>query len=238
MHRSRLILACFVLASVLLAAFPAIDIGFSSVFFDEGFPWGDQWWQPLLREATSWFLYLSMLVVVGVYVFNRWTGQSRWQIDGRKVAYLALVLMLGAGAIVNLGLKDNFGRARPRDVTEFGGTKSFTPAFVVSQECRKNCSFSSGEGAAGFFSLALAFALGRKRRILLAAIAVGVVVSFARVAAGAHFLSDVVVSFFVMLIVTDVLHFYMVLPETAGQVSASPGLLPARLRAASEPQAH
>jgi hypothetical protein len=32
-------------------------------------------------------------------------------------------------------------------------------------------------------------------------------------AAGAHFLSDTVVSFFLMLIVADVLHHYMLLPK-------------------------
>jgi len=36
-------------------------------------------------------------------------------------------------------------------------------------------------------------------------------VSFCRIASGAHFLSDTVVSFFVMLIVADVLHHYLVL---------------------------
>ncbi|MBC8025886.1 MAG: phosphatase PAP2 family protein, partial [Steroidobacteraceae bacterium] len=92
----------------------------------------------------------------------------------------------------------------------FGGSKQFTPAFVVSRECDKNCSFSSGEGAGGFFALALALALSRRRAALAAAFAVGCVVSYWRVASGAHFLSDTLVSFFVMLIVADVLYYYVV----------------------------
>jgi len=210
MNRSRMLLACFMVSSVLLFAFPAVDLAVSRVFFDQGFPWGNLWWQPLLRVASVWLLCLSMIAVVGIYAFNLWTRKSHCQVNGRKVVYLFLVLILGAGLIVNLGLKDHFGRARPRDVAEFGGTKIFTPAFVVSQQCRDNCSFSSGEGAAGFFAPALALALSRRRRIFAVAIGIGVVVSFARVAAGAHFLSDVVVSFFVMLIVADVLHHYLV----------------------------
>jgi lipid A 4'-phosphatase len=127
------------------------------------------------------------------------------------VLYLLLVLTVGAGLIVNVGLKDNFGRARPRDIAEFGGTKQFTAAYVVGRECNTNCSFSSGDAAGGFFSLALALALSRRRAVLAAAVAVGIVVSLARIASGAHFFSDTVVSFFVMLMVADVLHFYVVL---------------------------
>ena len=48
--------------------------------------------------------------------------------------------------------------------------------------------------------------------MLLAALAYGAVVSFSRVASGAHFLSDSVVSFFVMLICADVLHHYLIVP--------------------------
>ena len=221
-----MLLACFVVSSVLLVAFPAIDIEVSRLFFDQGFPWGNRWWQPMLRDSSIWFLCLSMLAVTGIYVLNRWTKQRHWQVDGKKVVYLFLVLVLGAGLIVNLALKNNFGRARPRDVAEFGGTKIFTPAFIVSQQCHENCSFSSGEGAAGFFTLALAHALSRRRRIFAAALAIGVVVSFGRVAAGAHFFSDVVVSFFVMLIVADVLHYYIVLPERYRAAFAARGAPP------------
>ena len=151
-----------------------------------------------------------MVFVIALYVCNRLSKRNWCGIDGKRVLYLFIVLALGAGVIVNVLLKDNFGRARPRDIAEFGGTKVFTPAFVVSRECDKNCSFSSGEGAAGFFALALALALNRRRATLAAAFAVGCVVSYWRVASGAHFLSDTLVSFFVMLIVADVAYYYVV----------------------------
>jgi lipid A 4'-phosphatase len=187
-------------------------MNFSRLFFDGGFRWGESWWQSLIRDATTWFLCVSLLAVVGVYACNRLLGWKAWDIDGRRVAYLFAVLILGAGLIVNVALKDNFGRARPRDIVEFGGSKVFTPAFVPSDQCRKNCSFSSGEGAAGFFALALALALSGKRRVFVAAMAIGALVSLARIAAGAHFLSDTVVSFFVMLVIADVLRHYMIPP--------------------------
>jgi lipid A 4'-phosphatase len=165
----------------------------------------------MMHVGVGYFLIASLLAVIAVYVCNR-LFKRRWcGIDGKRVSYLLLVLIVGAGLIVNVTLKDNFGRARPRDVAEFGGTKQFTPAFVVSRECTSNCSFSSGDGAAGFFSLALALALSKRRSLFIAGLALGVLVSFARISSGAHFFSDTVVSFFVMLGVADVLYYYVVL---------------------------
>jgi lipid A 4'-phosphatase len=209
--RSQIILASFVLFSLAVAAYPAIDIGISRLFFHGHFP-RDQWWQSLLHDSLNLFLGVSLGGVVALYAFNRFAKRNICNVDGKRVAYLFLVLAIGAGLIVNVGLKDNFGRARPRDVTEFGGPKQFTPAFVISHECRTNCSFSSGDAAGGFFSLALVFALARRRRAaLIAALAVGGIESLARISSGAHFFSDTGVSFFVMLIVADVLYFYLVM---------------------------
>jgi lipid A 4'-phosphatase len=213
LRRGGLLVVCFLIASLLLAQFPGIDIQISRVFFDKGFPLKQQWWQAWCREGMTYFLWLSMACVVALYALNRLSKRNLYGVDAKKVCYLFLVLILGAGLIVNVILKDNFGRARPRDVEEFGGSKHFTAAFVVSRECDTNCSFSSGEGAAAFFSLALAMAFSRRRAMFVAGIGLGSFVSFSRVAAGAHFFSDAVVSFFVMLIVADALHHYMFLPS-------------------------
>lgn len=213
--RARIILACFLISSLLLVQYPGIDISISKMFFDNGFFAELPWWAAICRGAVTSFLLLTMAGLLGIYAFNSIAKREVGGIDGRKVLYLSLVLVLGAGLIVNVIFKDNFGRARPRHMVEFGGSKLFTPAFVVSRECRNNCSFSSGEGAGAFFSLALALALSRKRSLLLAAFGFGSLVSLSRIAAGAHFFSDTVVSFFVMLIVTDVLYYYLLVPKPA-----------------------
>jgi lipid A 4'-phosphatase len=210
--RSRIILACFLMSAFVLSAFPEVDIGISRAFFDQGFPSKDLWVHKLIHGGMAYFLGVSMAAVVAMYTFNRSCNRNLCGVDGRKLCYLFLVLILGAGLIVNVVFKDSFGRARPRDIAEFGGSKQFTAAFVVATECDRNCSFSSGEGAGAFFSLALACALSRRREMLLAAVGLGVLVSWSRVASGAHFFSDTVVSFFVMLIVSDVLYYYMVAP--------------------------
>ena len=213
LRRSRTILACFAVSALLFTAFPRIDLYVSGLFFRDSFHLSGQWWTTFMHESLGYFLALSMAAVLGLYLCNKLWKRNLCGVDGKRVAYLFLVLILGAGVIVNVLLKDNLGRARPRDVEEFSGSKLFTPPFVPSDECHKNCSFSSGEAAGGFFTLALALALSKRRAALVLAAAFGTFVSFCRVAAGAHFFSDTVVSFFVMLIVADVLYYYLLSAE-------------------------
>jgi len=210
LKQSQIIIAAFALFSLSAVLFPSIDLAVSRFFFDGVAYPRAVWWVKLQQELLTLFLCITMLSLVLVYAWNRLLRQRVLNIDGRRVLYLLFVLMIGAGLIVNAGFKDNFGRARPRDVVEFGGSQKFTPAYVVSTECRSNCSFSSGDAAAGFFPIALVMAFRRRRAYFLAAGALGVVISISRLAAGAHFFSDVVVSFFVMLIVSDVLFHYMI----------------------------
>lgn len=224
LRRSRAILLWFAILSVLLAALPGMDLYVSRIFFHQGFHLSHRWWSTLMHEALTWLLCLSMGMVLVTYAFNKLWNRSVLRIDGRRVVYLLLVLIVGAGLIVNLALKDNMGRARPRDIAEFGGQKRFTPPFVRGNECDRNCSFASGEAAGGFFGLALAMALSRRRTVFVSAVVFGAFVSFCRIASGAHFLSDTVVSFFVMLLVADVFHYYLLRADAprARQIETAP----------------
>jgi lipid A 4'-phosphatase len=230
-QRTQTILVCFLTCSLLFVAFADVDLQISRLFFDDGFYMANQPWTRLLHQSVPWVIAASIGLFLGTLVFNRLFHKSLLGIDGRQVAYLLLVLTMGAGFVVNGVFKDGFGRARPRDVVEFGGTSHFTPAWSVSSVCDRNCSFSSGDSAGAFFTLAIAAAQSRRRLILNAAVGFGVLVSAARIASGAHFLSDTVVSFFVMLIATDAIWYRMFLYEYAGQ-SLAP--VPALLMAAAE----
>lgn len=216
--RTRFILLLALAVSLLLAALPSLDLALSRCFYGgDGFPLKNAWWVAALQQGVSCVIGLGLAAVLGLFAFNRATGRRVRDVDGRAVAYVLLALLLGSGVIVNGVLKSGFGRARPRNVVQFGGSQQFSPAFAIAHECDANCSFSSGDVAGAFFSLPLAYALFRKRRALLAAGAFGAVVAFARIASGAHFLSDTVVSFFVMWIVADVLHFYLLNPASRAE---------------------
>ncbi|MDS9467695.1 phosphatase PAP2 family protein [Paracoccus sp. MBLB3053] len=130
-----------------------------------------------------------------------------WRRPGLKGAalrcwgFIALNLLLAPGLVVNLILKSNLGRARPVDVIEFGGGAHFTPAWVISDQCVRNCSFTSGDvGLVASVSICVVVLLwqrlsklGRGWAVVAACLSV-VVISMLRLALGRHFLSDVIFS--------------------------------------------
>jgi lipid A 4'-phosphatase len=192
-------IAALVLAAAVFLLFPGIDLWASGLFYrpGEGFflaQWG------LVRAIYAGVPYLTDTIVVGVIALYLWSlqrGRAVWRIDGRAAAFLLLALALGPGLLVNTVLKDHWGRARPSQVTAFGGSEHFTPAPLPAANCAHNCSFPAGHPAIGFYLVSMAFLVSdrRRRRIATgAAIATGAVFGLARMAQGGHFLSDVVFS--------------------------------------------
>ena len=126
--------------------------------------------------------------------------------------FLLLALLVGPGLVANVGLKDHWGRARPREVVEFGGAAAFTPFYEPHLErARSNGSFVSGDGAFGFFLPAFAYVAPRRfsRRVLWGSLAAGCVFGFIRIAMGAHFFSDVVYAGLVMTVTNAAMYAAM-----------------------------
>jgi lipid A 4'-phosphatase len=124
--------------------------------------------------------------------------------------FLALVLIIGPGILVNTVLKEHSGRPRPGHLIEFGGSHAFMPVFR-SGECARNCSFVSGE-ASSIYAIGFAIAmLARRRRasLLGTAILAGSVVGFIRIAQGGHFLSDIIFAGVFMAIVVAIIHWFL-----------------------------
>ena len=73
-------------------------------------------------------------------------------------------------------------------------------------ECKKNCSFVSGEAATGFWMVAPASVLPPPARgpALVAAFAFGIGASLLRMAFGGHYLSDVLLGGLVTLIIIEI----------------------------------
>ena len=139
-----------------------------------------------------------------------------WRFDRNALIFLVAALAIGPGILVNTVLKDHWGRARPFQIEAFGGTRQFTPAPVPADQCARNCSFVSGHAALGFSLVAFAFLLpaGRPRNIVMAgALAFGALIGLGRIAAGHHFLSDVVDAGLVVVATTWLLHRWLVVHD-------------------------
>lgn len=108
-------------------------------------------------------------------------------------------------------LKAHWGRARPAEITNFGGKFDFTPPFEIANQCEKNCSFTSGEGA-GATALLVAVIIicstygpfrGARWVVSLVCIASATTMGL-RVAMGSHFISDTVFSFLFVILITTI----------------------------------
>lgn len=193
----------FIVTSLLFVFFPQIDIFVSALFYskESGFIANGTWYEYILYNSIQSVVTLTIILPIFIWLYNIAAKKNLLHVNKKVVFYLLLVVAIGPGIIVNDILKDHWGRARPAETTLFGGHKQFTPAFVISDQ--HGCSFSCGHAAAAFFLIAPAL-LVRKRRALWMSLAVGYgfAISYIRIAAGGHFLSDTVVSFFIVYITT------------------------------------
>jgi lipid A 4'-phosphatase len=183
------------LASLLLWMWPEVDLAVSAFFYDTTtrFTQGRTGIWEFFYDLVPW---LTRTIAIGIpllYLLGRWKKRVFYRVDGRTAAFVLLALALGPGLIVHQGFKDNWGRARPSQIEQFGGEKTFSPAWVIADQCDKNCAFVSGHAAMGFFVMAFAFVYPRYRTLLLmTGVLLGMSVGFARIAGGGHFLSDVI----------------------------------------------
>lgn len=199
---SRQFMIPFILISLSLALlfvfFPQIDLSISKLFYTQskGFLLNRQ---PILLFMYYFVYWISAAMIVGFFTLllvSLLFKKHLPYLGRRQVIFLTLALALGPGLLVNGILKDNWGRARPLHVTEFGGNKTFTPAFVITNQCERNCSFTSGHASIGFFPLAIAFLFSGvwRRRIFALGITTGILFGGARILQGAHFFSDTIFS--------------------------------------------
>ena len=165
----------------------------------------------LFLRADGEFVGNRLDAVLGVYHAVPWLGRAaglvallvllacwrrpdrvaaRWR---RRLQALGLTMLLAVGLVVNGGLKEHWGRARPSAVLAVDAPAHFEPALRPSEQCRRNCSFVSGHAATGFalMSLGMFGAPATRRRWWCIGMLAGIVVGLGRMAQGGHFLSDI-----------------------------------------------
>jgi membrane-associated PAP2 superfamily phosphatase len=187
-----------------------LDLAIASVFYDpdqKRFLAAINPYVGILRDNGLVAIITCVSAVIGALV-TRMLRLPAQIIPGRVVVFLVSTLALGPGLIVNVGLKDHWHRPRPVHVTEFGGDKAYVDWWNPRGTCERNCSFVSGEASAAAWMVAPAMLAPPQWRVaaLAGAGVFTVVISFARMASGAHFFTDVLFAVLLMMILITVMH--------------------------------
>lgn len=153
-------------------------------------------------ELPAWGLVFS-----GIMVYTLSFFKPSWKRYRKSALFLLVTYVLVAGIIVNVILKDHWGRPRPRQIEQFGGTARFQPYFKPNFEPTEEDykSFPSGHATMGFFFVTLGIIGFRIKKGWLAwtgfatALILGSLLGWARIAQGGHFFSDILISLFITI---------------------------------------
>ncbi len=211
--RIVLIILLTLLIMACLIFWPRIDLIVSGLFYEpeNGFFMRNDWLLRFVHYAAYGGARILGLFLFFMTVLTAILRTSVASLGSRAWLFLFLALLIGPGLVANVVLKDHWGRARPSEITTFGGKAQFTPALEIAHECDRNCSFVSGDGAFGFYLTSFAYVVPprKSRRYFWCAAGLGLLCSLARLIAGAHFFSDNLFAAFFMLAVSAGLNTIM-----------------------------
>ncbi len=212
------VVAAFALVGLYLTLDPWIDLTVSALFYDPGRGFAADH-SRLLSSARhiGSVLGKSLGAAIGVLLIYRLLSRrDAFGVPLRILVFLLAVQLVGPVILVNGIFKEHWGRARPVQITEFNGTKRYTPPLVIADQCPHNCSFVSGESAYGYAYLALGF-IPRQRRwrgaLFGAGAGFGTIIGAMRIAQGGHFFSDIFFSAVLMFAVAWALYWLIVDPR-------------------------
>lgn len=190
------------LLAALFVAVPGLDLAASGLFYrgpGAGFILDrDSAWLTLPYRGLPRLGQLTVLILALLWLGSFIPRLTRLRPHRVLFGFLLAAALVGPVLIVDIGLKDHSGRARPVNVQPFGGAKTFTPAFVPTDQCRKNCSFVSGHVATASFLMAFGWlaAPAVRRRWLVAGLGAAGFFTLVRMSPGGHFLSDCLFAWF------------------------------------------
>jgi membrane-associated PAP2 superfamily phosphatase len=213
MNRTGLIIALAIAAVVgaVFAIYPQLDVAIAALFYNPTTHAFAAWYSDRVEHARDAATLLIMLIVApaflavaGKLIFP----QRRMLIPGRAALFLIVTLAIGPGILTNGILKGHSARMRPVDTVELGGKERFTAWWDPRGPCPENCSFVAGEASGAFWTLApAALAPPQWRPFAYAgALIFGAAMGVLRMAAGAHFFTDVVFAGVLMYLLIWTLH--------------------------------
>jgi lipid A 4'-phosphatase len=186
---------------------------------------GELW--PLQKFWLWQWLYaignVSTLVVGGLLalllILQSWIKKTSYSFR-LKSFYVILVIALAPGILVNMVLKEHWGRPRPREVIEFNGQYKYQPPLVASNNGKH--SFVCGHCSASYSLFAFYFILRKGQTFaLFFSLGYGLLMGIARMSAGGHFASDVLWSGYVTFLVCWFLYYFVFKEFSSGYQDVS-----------------
>jgi len=228
-------IAGFLICLIVFMNNQALDMETTHLFYEEGqgFILNQSPWINILRR-TIYFALVAFYVAAVIGGLNAWkTLTPVWGFSWDKWLYIISATMIGPVMLVNVTLKGNWGRARPRDIADFDGADNhYTNFWVWADQCRDNCSFTSGE-VSGIAMLVISVALLVEKRLKILVLCLGALIcittAWLRIAIGAHFLSDTMMAAVLMTITACIIYYWFYLRENKWLKkleSKSPAYLP------------
>jgi membrane-associated PAP2 superfamily phosphatase len=203
----------FLLATLPFWSSP-VDITVAGWFYDQA-EYSNPWF---LGTAgfSRFFFWVAPWLTVALGLLGLWLlavgivrdANYRFRLYG---LFLFLAVIIGPGLVINAAFKDHWDRPRPRDVQVFGGEELYVPPLALGESGN---SFPCGHCSSAFAWGGL-YLIWRRRHparagvALAASIIVGVLMGVARMAAGGHFLSDVLWS--AVLVWSTLLFLYWII---------------------------
>lgn len=195
------LLVIFSFLMLLLTIGPSLDIYLSSLFYFDNNQFLLQSWYDITIFFRKIILRAIIVYILLIPFISMWLPIKQlylnYKFNFKIIAFVWLSSLFNFLIIVNFLLKNLWGRARPGEIIQLGGKENFTPWFQVSDACTNNCSFVSGDAAIGFSIIVLYF-LTKKNIYLWLSVVLGSLLGLIRIMEGGHFLSDVLMSGFVI----------------------------------------
>src|SRR5215469_16102618 len=209
-HPEAVCLAVVALVTTVLFANGALDIVAARWFYhpESADPWPlarELPWRLLYRAAT-WITASLVIGALAVLAASLAPAARTWR---RPAVLVLLSVAIGPGLLGNALFKDHWQHPRPRDLVELGGALHYVPSPLIGTQ--GGASFPCGHCTVGFM-YASGWWIWKRRRpawaraSLVVGLTIGVLLGVGRMAAGAHFLSDIVWSAVLALGVVHFLH--------------------------------
>jgi len=194
-----------ILAMLAITPFtPSLDMEISQHFYHkpEGFQ-QNSFYDFIFYYAAYPSLITCLFGIVILILSFKSSDKLKWR---KPALILVFTMIIGSGLITNLLLKDHWGRPRPKQVIEFGGTQPFRPFYEPNffNQPEPSKSFPSGHVTTGFYFLTLIL-IGkrlRNKKLIYAGYIVsftlGCILAWTRIAQGGHFFSDTLMAALIM----------------------------------------